>query len=209
MRGATRRSVQRADRVTEFLLTRPMRGATTFIALPPFHRFISTHTPHAGRDMMKYSYLMVVLLFLLTRPMRGATRYSDLLLDVIGFLLTRPMRGATAAALTFKFRFADFYSHAPCGARPPLTADSRLLKLISTHTPHAGRDIVRVSRITMIYISTHTPHAGRDGKTPKKSTLGMNFYSHAPCGARLVLSFCFHSRCAISTHTPHAGRDAF
>ena len=33
---------------------------------------------------------------------------------------------------------------------------------ISTHTPHAGRDVVANHELTHYIVSTHTPHAGRD-----------------------------------------------
>ena len=38
-----------------------------------------------------------------------------------------------------------------------------LLKIISTHTPHAGRDMHPKAYHISCMISTHTPHAGRDG----------------------------------------------
>ena len=101
--------------------------------------------------------------------------------------------------------------------------------VISTHTPLARRDIIHVSRITMIYISTHTPlarrdripekrgrimcisthtpHAGRDGAAMKPTNELKNFYSHAPCGARLLEECLEDIAKFISTHTPHAGRD--
>ena len=56
-------------------------------------------------------------IFLLTRPSRGATGLSHVSLPVSSFLLTRPSRGATVFGL---FLF--------------------LGRLISTHTPLAGRD---------------------------------------------------------------------
>ena len=77
------------------------------------------------------------------------------------FLLTRPMRGVTK-------NLEDRIVH----------------NEISTHTPHAGRDVIAYNLKSQNKISTHTPHAGRDG-------------CHAPA--------C--DRGAISTHTPHAGRD--
>ena len=126
------------------------------------------------------------LQFLLTRPMRGATRSGSL--DVCHnrpFLLTRPMRGATGNNQKSAGRVKNFYSHAPCGARhnsilnviiahrflltrpmrgaTTTTSDASLQLLISTHTPHAGRDSFDAAElIPFFYISTHTPHAGRD-----------------------------------------------
>ena len=78
-------------------------------------------------------------------------------------------------------------------------------------------------------ISTHTPHAGRDFLRHLTGMVLSNFNSHAPCGARLSvaaypptnrafqltrpmrgatgLDFWATTRMSISTHTPHAGRD--
>ena len=56
--------------------------------------------------------------------------------------------------------------------------------VISTHTPHARRDIGRRSAAQYIEISTHTPHARRDCPQVNTPYIGK-----------------------ISTHTPHARRD--
>ena len=52
MRGATWGEWQ-AINGHRFLLTRPMRGATTFYTLKNGEFVISTHTPHAGRDLFE------------------------------------------------------------------------------------------------------------------------------------------------------------
>ena len=49
MRGATNGSGSKAEEY-EFLLTRPMRGATRTGPGTGYRQKISTHTPHAGRD---------------------------------------------------------------------------------------------------------------------------------------------------------------
>ena len=55
------------------------------------------------------------------------------------FLLTRPVRGATRTWL-------DYWCYV----------------CISTHTPHAGRDLIAGHRRGCSIISTHTPLARRD-----------------------------------------------
>ncbi len=62
--------------------------------------------------------------------------------------------------------------------------DAQATTFISTHTPHARRDIALQSRTQHRMISTHTPHARRDP-------------THT----------CHFISAAISTHTPHARRD--
>ena len=82
-----------------------------------------------------------------------------------------------------------------------------LYSIISTHTPHAGRDHQNGKIKTMSGISTHTPHAGRDAYDMTCYIADADFYSHAPCGARQIMSGYIAFGVTISTHTPHAGRD--
>ena len=56
--------------------------------------------------------------------------------------------------------------------------------MISTHTPHAGRDVLSFCFHPRCAISTHTPHAGRDENCQIRRSGWCDFYSHAPCGAR-------------------------
>ena len=84
--------------------------------------------------------------FQLTRPMRGVTRARRTSCRHTTFQLTRPMRGVT--------KIVD-----------NILSDCA----ISTHTPHAGRDGVRVVHDRLnVLISTHTPHAGRDQSAEAK-----------------------------------------
>ena len=104
---------------------------------------ISTHTPHARRDITSRKNCADEK-FLLTRLMRGVT--SQVLGENImkKFLLTRLMRGVT-----------------------PTTPKSKPSWSISTHTPHARRDSSEKMRYAKgSCISTHTPHARRDLSLP-------------------------------------------
>ena len=115
------------------------------------------------------------------------------------------------------------------GATVKLSCFDRCI-VISTHTPHAGRDgcfIVLVFVDRNFY--SHAPCGARRGVCLGVNASSADFYSHAPCGARRTskcprlkqLIFLLtrpmrgatwkrstgcRSRC-ISTHTPHAGRD--
>ena len=169
----------------EFLLTRPMRGATIKGTIIPNDYKISTHTPHAGRDRSsrqtiprgkisthtphagrdrKSKMQRKSCLISTHTPHAGRDRAKNSAgLSAAKFLLTRPMRGATNMMVNDYSRTA---------------------------------------------ISTHTPHAGRDLHLRKNSRKSRYFYSHAPCGARLPCTPIITRR-VISTHTPHAGRDCF
>ena len=56
------------------------------------------------------------------------------------------------------------------------------LQMVSTHTPHAGRDGSLKDIQPDTDVSTHTPHAGRDKEHVKETEKKYGFYSHAPCG---------------------------
>ena len=102
-----------------------------------------------------------IFLFLLTRPSRGATVKLWFIICSVEFLLTRPSRGATLVLLNLKY--PDF---------------------ISTHTPLAGTDSSTYFRSLSMAISTHTPLAGRDQLMLLDLIEHLDFYSHAPRGAR-------------------------
>ena len=59
----------------EFLLTRPMRDVTISFSVLSSNRRVSTHTPHAGRDLL-FAITIIRFSFLLTRPMRDVTMYG-------------------------------------------------------------------------------------------------------------------------------------
>ena len=126
-------------RRAEFLLTRPMRGATYYSGaarnVPEnFYSHASCEARHASLTLFFFPNT-----FLLTRPMRGATADHTNEYAADRFLLTRPMRGATCTHLQHKMG-KYFYSHAPCGARQTRSMTVKGDDGISTHTPHAGRD---------------------------------------------------------------------
>ena len=145
-----------------FLLTRLLRGATATAPSEISGINISTHTPHAGRDPDNQMATTWQPDFYSHASCEARLLGVETNITNWQFLLTRLLRGATFAILIAK-----------------------MPNVISTHTPHAGRDFISAAMRCGINISTHTPHAGRD-MTPEKKYL-WNY---------------------ISTHTPHAGRDS-
>ena len=138
LRGATETDVSRIFAFL-FLLTRPMRGATLLCLVWMCLTKISTHTPHAGRDVVSkkvanrasdfYSHAPCGARrkdiprsrkpkhFYSHAPCGARQRVEVLRQQSQVFLLTRPMRGATLSQIHSTCRTAHFYSHAPCGAR--------------------------------------------------------------------------------------------
>ena len=138
--------------------------------------------------------------------MRGVTRPSDTQARSQKFLLTRLMRGVTPArALALAYSLAFLLTRLMRGVTDRHHREARAIH-ISTHTPHARRDLKRPTRrqnadrflLTRLmrgvtpdpntprkplYISTHTPHARRDVRSPALCTIMKNFYSHASCEA--------------------------
>ena len=144
---------------------------------------ISTHTPHAGRDPWKNKLRQHSTYFYSHAPC-GARQVSPSTFPSRGeFLLTRPMRGATFMNDP-SLSAVSISTHTPHAGRDVIYKRLRFFKTISTHTPHAGRDSTETKWGQALKISTHTPHAGRDFADPSGHFPGSHFYSHAPCGAR-------------------------
>ena len=77
---------------------------------------ISTHTPLAGRDTVFQFAPNLRLVFQLTRPLRGVT-YSEGYEKNYGKISTHtPLAGRDGVGVCCIIPFADFNSHAPCGA---------------------------------------------------------------------------------------------
>ena len=116
------------------------------------------------------------------------------------------MRDVTDCGGFVAYVLSNFYSHVPCGTWLTPLSDKPEKTVISTHTSHAGRDIICCLTCSWSIISTHTSHAGRDGiRHTRTSHLWISTHtSHAGRDKRGVDS-SFEFR--ISTHTSHAGRD--
>ncbi len=159
MRGVTYRS--RTDRLVILISTHTPHARRDNNSLALRHSItISTHTPHARRDVPCPLPASFGGLFQLTRLMRGVT-VSVITTRVYGlFQLTRLMRGVT------------------------VSVDGKYdVVYISTHTPHARRDVVTTRDNSKMYISTHTPHARRDLILPCAGRPYPYFNSHASCEA--------------------------
>ena len=106
--------------------------------------------------------------FQLTRLMRGVTAPPPRSAHCWIFQLTRLMRGVTTQKCCILW-----------------------LRKISTHTPHARRDIYSSSaQAGYTRISTHTPHARRDEGASYGLVVPRHFNSHASCEAWQI---CFET----------------
>ena len=110
------------------------------------------------------------------------------------------MRGVTLC-MSMKVDFFDyFYSHASCEAWHRQKPKRLHMWQISTHTPHARRDILFFMKSSDNLISTHTPHARRD-ILPRSFPGGTaHFYSHASCEAWRLLIPLQYLACNFYSH---------
>ena len=116
--------------------------------------------------------------------MRGVTRKGNDFLCTAKFLLTRLMRGVTLIRHHQMYLFA-----------------------ISTHTPHARRDIKKIPLPAPTGISTHTPHARRDNPINTHVIGDAKFLlTRLMRGVTCIIRQTMGTA-TISTHTPHARRD--
>ena len=129
--------------------------------------YISTHTPHAGRD-----------------EFRTLVESLD-----ENFYSHAPCGARPAQAEKELAAKQNFYSHAPCGARLETLFSNRLDFTFLLTRPMRGATILSNCGVGILTISTHTPHAGRDPCPGIACTVSTYFYSHAPCGARRDFRF--------------------
>ena len=106
--------------MSQFQLTRPVRGEPAFRDIFKRARHISTHSPRAGRTRLRAHAWAVCNAFQLTRPVRGEP--NDL-----------------------RFQFVYFFisTHSPRAGRTDLKAKYDGVVAISTHSPRAGRTLLR------------------------------------------------------------------
>ena len=114
--------------------------------------------------------------------MRGVTALPSLVLITSIFLLTRLMRGVTYDKFFFLVRY-NISTHTPHARRDVTIIHCVGNPFISTHTPHARRDVTGAEKTLLILISTHTPHARRDLMGLCDNPEWLYFYSHASCEA--------------------------
>ena len=95
-----------------------MRGVTSNVELWEIKTGISTHTPHARRDVGAHKYVICAKISTHTPHARRDELQFEYVKSHCTFQLTRLMRGVTAACRRVVVK-----------------------AIISTHTPHARRDI--------------------------------------------------------------------
>ena len=101
-----------------------------------------------------------------------------------------------------------FNSHAPCGARPTRLRQKPRSSQFQLTRPMRGATSVAPALSVFSVISTHTPHAGRDNSARMGAIVLSTFQLTRPMRGATATLHAALTRAVISTHTPHAGRDA-
>ena len=101
----------------------------------------------------------------------------------------------------------DFNSHAPYGAQRMLIYFYIIPDRISTHTPHAGRNLnyIRYWQANGEFQLTRPMRGATLSPTPLSSRA--NISTHTPHAGRNAQARGCSAPQSISTHTPHAGRN--
>ena len=97
-----------------FLLTRPIRDVTVLWMMVTADEYVSTHTPHAGRDWIcaeKNGDLQVST----HTPHAGRDYAPGCVLKKLPVSTHTPHAGRDINDLLFHLFAESFYSHAPCG----------------------------------------------------------------------------------------------
>ena len=144
------------------------------------------------------------------------------------FQFTRP-RGGAIFHNKYLFLWCSFNSHAPVGARFPLSTTS-MITLVSIHTPPWGRDFSANSLTTLsvfqftrprggaivddlpaqlkLLVSIHTPPWGRD-QTPAEHERAIRFQFTRPRGGAISRFILFVSEIRFQFTRPRGGAIKF
>ena len=114
--GARPASASASFCIARFQSTRPVRGATLFMRLPPFVRSVSIHAPRAGRD---------------AAPRRGVDR--------LGVSIHAPRAGRDPAQMCILRLVQRFNPRAPCGARRRSSRCPRFIICFNPRAPCGAR----------------------------------------------------------------------
>ena len=126
-------------------------------------RYISTHAPRAGSDVLPYASVKPRRIFQPTLPVRGATVVTNQLNSSFLFQPTLPVRGATYSVSSIPSLLPDFNPRSPCGERQKMIEEMEQLNKFQPTLPVRGA-------------THHHPILIRPV---------INFNPRSPCGERL------------------------
>ena len=116
-----------------------MRGATPLALFSRFHRKISIHAPHAGRDMQKRAESEInKIIFQSTRPMRGATADIGPKIGIDGISIHAPHAGRDLEVQQQRLGEVQFQSTRPMRGATPYLGVGFIIKKFQSTRPMRG-----------------------------------------------------------------------
>ena len=165
--------------------------------------WISTHTPHAGRNYRLRNPCFFHYPFQLTRPMRGATQHQKFhQLRYLRISTHTPHAGRNGADNPPPPpRASNFNSHAPCGAQPFPGRNTRRPGNFNSHAPCGAQPRPLGWRCAPIHFNSHAPCGAQ--RIVSIYLLSIHhFNSHAPCGAQREYTSAFAFLNDFNSHAP-------
>ena len=160
-----------------------MRGVTSALSQWRQSPDISTHTPHARRDIPTGHLILPSISISTHTPHARRDIYvSFIVLSSNDFYshasceAWRKMRGVVPV-------LSNFYSHASCEAWHAKSRNFDFAKKFLLTRLMRGVTAVEMGLSASLVISTHTPHARRDTLYDTIIINAPHFYSHASCEA--------------------------
>ena len=158
----------------------PLAGSDDAGQLRDLAQAVSTHAPLAGSDNRCAAASWDGDQFQPTLPLRGATSSGfERPTSFAVFQPTLPLRGATVPRDGSRPHGLRFNPRSPCGERHRAHRVHQRERVVSTHAPLAGSDILLIFCPLLCLVSTHAPLAGSDGAA-RSRTVRDRVSTHAP-----------------------------
>ena len=109
---------------------------------------------------------VMIFLFQSTRPVRGATVLDDVAAQESHVSIHAPHAGRDLVKALRRFRCRCFNPRAPCGARPCVCINLRMIQQFQSTRPVWGATGVGRGRRYSCRVSIHAPRVGRDLRRP-------------------------------------------
>ena len=173
------------DRLKAFNPLAPCGASPPLGCASAARRWLSIHSPLAGRDDLQNAIDLLTGAFQSTRPLRGETKVYIPHSVTAVLSIHSPLAGRDCFSRSSCSHCASFNPLAPCGARQAVFVELADLSDLSIHSPLAGRDASVEAYDSASVLSIHSPLAGRDA-------IEDNYEVRVP---------------ELSIHSPLAGRD--
>ena len=161
-----------------------MRGGTRITSHHLYGQEISIHPPHAGRDILIYTFKRSVSIFQSTRPVRGGTGvFPPVVTDGRNNFNPPAPCGAGPEPPGKSQKSLYFNPPAPCGAGRVVRICGSIRCLFQSTRPVRGGTAGSINVRQLKSISIHPPRAGRDQNNAGYARKRGNFNPPAPCGA--------------------------